>query len=136
MMMPLLAIGSQENGPTPDIEIYVTTLRFFSPPGSQVRWLDLELVRTSDSSPTRMSPHIRNVLLERLGKKFEGWSNFHETDPRSGGIISLSPVIYHSGDSVEVHATYRHRTRYAYGPETAIAFTLVNKAGKWTIVDR
>jgi hypothetical protein len=116
---------------TDDLDIYTTVLRFFSPPRSQVRWIDLQMIPSKgDAMPSAM----RDSLIRRAGKHFEGWSSYHESDPRSGGRISLSSINRFSPDSVSVTARYQHRTEYHTNDSFDIRFLIVKRNSHWVLI--
>ena len=110
-----------------DLDIYTAVLRFFSPPRNQVRWIDLQMIPAGKTMPSA----VRDSLIRRAGKRFEGWSSFHESDRRSGGRINLSSIYRFTPDSVSVTAQYQHRMEYHSNEPFPVRFLLVKRNSKW-----
>ena len=114
---------AQDSWTSDDIDIYTTVLRFFTPPRNQVRWIELT-----------MPSEVRDSLIRRLGKRFEGWSATHDSDPRSGGRINLSTIERFTPDSVRVTARYQHRMKYHTNEPFDVRFVIVKRNSTWILI--
>jgi hypothetical protein len=121
---------TEDSWTTDDLDIYTTVLRFFTPPRNQVRWIGLEMISRGETMPAAM----RDSLIRRLGHRFEGWSIYHESDPRSGGRINLSSIHRFTPDSVSVTARYQHRTEYHENSPFTVRFFIVKRDAKWVLI--
>ena len=122
---------TKDSWTTEDLDIYTAVLRFFTPPQNQVRWIGLEMIPDGhESVPTAM----RDSLITRLGRRFEGWSVYHESDPRSGGRINLSSIYRYTPDSVGVTAQYQHHTEYHENSPFNVRFIIVKRSSKWVLL--
>lgn len=114
-----------------DLDVYTAVLRFFTPPRNQVRWIDLQMI---PSGVGAMPSAMRDSLIRRTGKHFEGWSSYHESDPRSGGRISLSAINRFNADSAGVTARYQHRTEYHTNDSFDVRFLIVKRNSHWVLI--
>src|SRR5437868_4462509 len=121
----------QNSWTSDDLDVYTTVLRFFTPPRSQVRWIDLGMIPRGTAT---MPSAVRDSLIKRLGNRFEGWSDYHESDPRSGGRINLSSIDRLTPDSVSVTVRYQHHAEYFDNAPFDVRFLIVKHSSKWMLI--
>jgi hypothetical protein len=140
-MLAMLAVATQAGSaraqqpvPGPDGEIYAAVLRFFSPPGGQLRWLDPALLPGGEA-PARLDEPTVRYLLGELGPRFARL----EAEPGGsarGGVVRLSAIRRFAPDSAEVRAHYRHVSPYAEPPASELTFTVTRRNGRWRATHR
>lgn len=113
------------------LEVYATALEFYSPPRSQVRWI--ETTPLESGVPAPLDPGLRSALIARLGDRFLPWS---ENAPGQGGRLRVTPIEPAGPGRYRLGVGYRHRTPYFEGSASTQTFLVGCEAGACEILER
>jgi hypothetical protein len=121
-----------------DVEpIYETALRFYRPPRSQYRRLDVRLLPAApgDTTTDSLSTSLASLLVEKLGSRF--CISPDECHQGFGADLRVSSIYAKSPDTVRVIVGCRMISRWGAATDNgAQAFEIARGAKGWYIADR
>lgn len=109
-------------------------LRFYSPPRSQVRWLDTEALPAFPGAPaSHHDAALVDALVARMGPRFLRWRG--EVNGPGVRMLWAGPFAM-SEDTARIIVGSRFMTAYAPGPLTHQVLVVTRRGGGWRITSR